>query len=166
MSNSSAQTEAAGRTTTEAAEDTTQSSRRSGVRIGAAAKAAGTTARTIRYYEEIGLLPAQASGGAHRLYNDEDIERVREILRLKTVLGLSLDELREVIEDEDARRHLRSRFRSDVSNTERREILEQLDAIVDRQLGLLKRRRADIDEMEADLQARRRKIRRRLRELG
>lgn len=137
-----------------------------GVRIGAAAKAAGTTARTIRYYEEIGLLETHAAAGAHRLYSDEDIERLREILRLKSVLGLSLDELREVIENEDARRQLRTRFRSDVNDAERREILEQLGEIVERQLELLARRRAEIDAMEAELAARRAKIKRRLRELS
>ncbi|MFT4049552.1 MAG: MerR family transcriptional regulator [Solirubrobacterales bacterium] len=139
-----------------------------GVRIGRAAKAAGTTARTIRYYEEIGLLPASESraGGAHRLYSDDDIDRVKEILRLKNVLGLSLDELRAVIDDEEARKHLRTRFQSDVSDSERREILEQLQAIVERQLELTRRRRAEIDEIEDDLTTRRRTIQRRLRELA
>lgn len=139
-----------------------------GVRIGQAAKAAGTTARTIRYYEEIGLLPSSESraGGAHRLYSDDDIERVQEILRLKNVLGLSLDELREVIEGEEARKALRSRFQSDVSDKERREILLELQAIVERQLELLGRRRKEIDAIENDLTTRRTKIKRKLREIS
>lgn len=139
-----------------------------GVRIGAAAKAAGTTARTFRYYEQIGLLPARddRESGAHRLYGELEIERMREILRLKSALGLSLDELREVIEGEEARRLLRERYLADSSDTERREILTQLAAIVERQLELLGRRRAEIDEIEDDLLTRRRKIKRRLRELA
>lgn len=139
-----------------------------GVRIGAAAKAAGTTSRTIRYYEEIGLLPTSETrvGGAHRLYGEDDIERVREIIRLKKALGLSLDELREVLAGEDARKALRERFRSDVSDSERREILGELKGIVERQLELLARRRGELDEIERDLSARRGKIQRRLRELG
>lgn len=138
-----------------------------GVRIGAAAKAADTTSRTIRYYEEIGLLPSSAdrAGGAHRLYSEEDIERVKEILRLKNVLGLSLEELREVIDDEEARKILRERFFGDPDDSERREILLQLKGIVERQLELLGRRRAEIDEIETELTTRRRKIQRRLREL-
>jgi DNA-binding transcriptional MerR regulator len=139
-----------------------------GVRIGTAAKLAGTTSRTIRYYEEIGLLPSSASraGGAHRLYSEDDIERVREILRLKNLLGLSLDELKEVIEDETARQHLRARFRSDVSDAEKKEILSALQAIVERQIELLERRRSALDELEGELTARRRKIMRRLREIS
>jgi DNA-binding transcriptional MerR regulator len=138
-----------------------------GVRIGAAAKQAGTTARTIRYYEEIGLLPSSASraGGAHRLYTDDDIERLREILRLKNLLGLTLDELKAVIEDEDARQHLKARFRSDASDAEKKDILSALQAIVERQIELLERRRSALDELEGELTARRRKIMRRLREL-
>lgn len=140
----------------------------SGVRIGTAAKAAGTTPRTIRYYEEIGLLPAseERAGGAHRLYSEDDIERVKELLRLKRALGLSLDELREVIEGEEARKLLRERYLGGASEDERREILVELLTLVERQLELLNRRRAEIDEIEADLTTRRRKIKRRLKELG
>jgi MerR family transcriptional regulator, repressor of the yfmOP operon len=139
-----------------------------GVRIGSAAKQAGTTARTIRYYEEIGLLPSSngRAGGAHRLYTEDDIERVRELLRLKNLLGLSLDELKTVIEAENAREHLKARFLSDASDEEKRAILDKLLENVDHQLALVNRRRKDLDELEADLTTRRRRAMRRRRELG
>ena len=75
------------------------------LRIGDVAARVGTTTRTIRYYEEIGLLPGgpDRRAGAHRLYGEEDVERLRELLRLKELLGLSLDELRELVAAEDAR---------------------------------------------------------------
>ena len=54
------------------------------MRIGALAKASGTTVRTVRYYEEIGLLPTdERAGGGHREYDEADVERLRELLRLK-----------------------------------------------------------------------------------
>ena len=55
----------------------------------------GTTPRTIRYYEEIGLLPSEQARepGAHRTYGDEDLERLQELLRLRELLGVSLEEL-------------------------------------------------------------------------
>jgi DNA-binding transcriptional MerR regulator len=139
-----------------------------GVRIGSAAKQAGTTARTIRYYEEIGLLPSSdvRAGGAHRLYTEDDIERVKEILRLKNLLGLSLHELKTVIEAEDARAHLKAKFFSDTSEAEKRAILDELMANVDNQLALVNRRRQDLDELEAELTTRRRRVMRRRRELG
>ena len=75
------------------------------MRIGALAKASGTTVRTVRYYEEIGLLPRADSreAGEHREYDEADVERLSELLRLKGLLGLSLDELREVMVGEQAR---------------------------------------------------------------
>jgi DNA-binding transcriptional MerR regulator len=65
------------------------------LRIGSFAELAGTTPRTIRYYEEIGLLPcpSQRGQGQHRCYTQTDVERVREIVRLRDLLGVSLEQL-------------------------------------------------------------------------
>src|SRR5438093_764883 len=69
------------------------------LRIGDVAEAAGTTTRTIRYYEEIGLLPASGGRqpGSHRLYDVDDVDRLKELLNLKELLGVSLEELRELV---------------------------------------------------------------------
>ena len=74
-------------------------------RIGEVAELVGTTARTIRYYEEIGLLPAPESHakGRHRLYTESDVHRLQEIVRLRDGLGVPLDELRSLLEAEEAR---------------------------------------------------------------
>ncbi len=96
------------------------------LRIGDLARLAGTTARTIRYYEEIGLLPDGTArmAGSHRLYDDGDLERLREVMRLKSLLGVSLDELKELIAAEDARAALRSELsRGDVEPDRRRALL-------------------------------------------
>ncbi len=65
------------------------------MRIGEVAALTGTTPRTIRYYEEIGLLscgmPRQS--GQHRAYTEADVERINEIVRLKELLGLSLGQV-------------------------------------------------------------------------
>ena len=65
--------------------DSVERAAKAGLRIGDVAKLAGTTPRTIRYYEEIGLLPASAARerGAHRTYAEEDVERLADLLRLK-----------------------------------------------------------------------------------
>ena len=64
-------------------------------RIGEVAERVGVTTRTIRYYEQLGLLgPAlERSKGAHRLYGEADVARLTELIRLKELLGLSLEEL-------------------------------------------------------------------------
>ena len=140
------------------------------LRIGDVARLAGTTPRTIRYYEEIGLLPdggdARAAG-AHRLYDEADVERLREVMRLKSLLGVTLDELKELIAAEDARAAVRSELlRDDVDPARRRELLELARGLLDRQLELVHRRPEELAKLEADLADRRGRVRARLRELG
>jgi DNA-binding transcriptional MerR regulator len=139
-----------------------------GLRIGELAKRAGTTPRTIRYYEELGLLPEapERDAGQHRLYGESDVERVLRLLRLKNLLGLSLDELRDVIEAEEARGALRAEWHEGSPSRERRrEIIEEAQAHVAGQLTLLRRRRKKLDELERELEERRETLRQRLREL-
>jgi MerR family transcriptional regulator, repressor of the yfmOP operon len=139
------------------------------MRIGEVARAAGTTVRTIRYYEEIGLLPSSAdrASGSHRLYTEADVERVSELLRLKELLGLSLEELGEVIAAEEARPLLKQEFRSPRTTARRRAaILRQALANVQRQRALVDRRRAQLDDLDASLQERHALILSRLDELG
>jgi DNA-binding transcriptional MerR regulator len=133
-----------------------------GMRIGEVAKLAGTTPRTIRYYEEIGLLPAAGSRepGAHRTYAEADVERLTELLRLKDLLGLSLEELGELVEAEGARAELRREWHGGVEDpVRRREILEQSLTYTARQLTLVRRRREEIAKLETELVARRKRVR-------
>ncbi len=66
------------------------------VQIGALAKSLGITTRTIRYYEEIGLMgKTDRLGGGTRSYNRDDILRLKFILKLKN-LGISLKEIQEL----------------------------------------------------------------------
>ena len=135
------------------------------LRIGEVARLTGTTPRTVRYYEEIGLLPepSQREPGAHRAYTDADVERIRELVHLRDLLGVSLEELRELVAAEDARAALRREWRSGVEDpARRREILEEALAHVDRQLGLVRRRRDQIAQLERELSTQRRRIGRRL----
>lgn len=139
------------------------------MRIGQVAELTGTTPRTIRYYEEIGLLPAapEREPGAHRLYLPADVERLREVLRLKRLLGLSLDELRELAAAEQARAARLEEWHGGLDDpVRRREILEAAVEYVDRQRELLRRRRDELDELEAELVARRRRATSQLRKLA
>jgi DNA-binding transcriptional MerR regulator len=137
------------------------------LRIGDVAKLVGTTPRTIRYSEEIGLL-AEASdreGGKHRTYTEADVERLREVIRLKELLGLTLDELKAVVEAEEARATLREEFRRTEDPERARQILGELDGHLDRQLELVRRRRGELERLESELAGKRRKVRDRLRAL-
>jgi DNA-binding transcriptional MerR regulator len=139
------------------------------LRIGDVAKLAGTTPRTIRYYEEIGLLPASSARerGAHRTYAEEDVERLADLLRLKDLLGLSLEELKALVEAEDARASLRREWETGVEDPiRRRQILDESLGHIGRQLELVRRRRDEIATLESELLTKRKRIRTRLRELA
>jgi DNA-binding transcriptional MerR regulator/uncharacterized glyoxalase superfamily protein PhnB len=70
-----------------------------GRRVGELAKAAGLTVRTLHYYEEIGLLVAsERTAAGHRLYADEDVERLYRISLLRR-LGLPLAEIGRALDD-------------------------------------------------------------------
>ena len=140
------------------------------LRIGEVAERLGTTPRTIRYYEEIGLLGSpgatEREAGRHRTYEEADVERLSDALRFKQLLGLSLEELKALLEAEEARAALRTEWREhNPDESRRREILEQALGHIDRQLELVRRRRQDIDALEAELGDKRAKVRRKLREL-
>ncbi len=138
------------------------------LRIGELAEATGTTPRTIRYYEEKGLLDnsAEREAGSHRLYGSDDVERLQELLKLKELLGVSLDELRELVAAQDARAALRKEWHAGVPDpVRRREILEEALEHVGSQIDLTRKRREDVERMEEELVERRATLRKRLREL-
>jgi len=138
------------------------------LRIGEVAKLAGTTPRTIRYYEEIGLLPGSRERPArsHRTYAEADVDRLTELLRLKDLLGLSLEELKELVEAEGARAELRREWHGGVEDpVRRRQILEESLAYTARQLELVRRRRDEIAKLETELIARRKRSKTLLRDL-
>ena len=67
-------------------------------RIGELARRTGSTPRAVRYYEELGLLPERGRArGGHRLYDADDEARLRDLLHIKELLGLSLNELRALV---------------------------------------------------------------------
>ncbi|WP_225632543.1 MerR family transcriptional regulator [Streptomyces solaniscabiei] len=63
------------------------------MRIGELARAAGTTARALRHYEEAGLISSERAHNGYRVYDERAVVRVRNIRRLLSV-GLTLDDVR------------------------------------------------------------------------
>jgi DNA-binding transcriptional MerR regulator len=89
-------------------------------RIGEVAKLAGLTTRTLRYWEELGLVaPSSHGSGGERHYTAAEMARVMRIRDLQKLLGFSLAEVRVVIDTEEVevldriRSELRSELRSD-----------------------------------------------------
>lgn len=119
----------------------------------------GLTTRAIRYYEEIGLLePAARSGGDYRLYDADDLERLRFIKGLRDDAGFSLAEIASMLEDEAARTRNRERFRTTTDLAERRTILADAMTRVDRQIDHLRAKSDRLAAMIAEAEGRRRHL--------
>lgn len=72
------------------------------MQIGEVATRTGLSLRTIRYYEEVGLVaPSARSAGGFRLYDQADVERLDLVKRMKP-LDFSLEDMRELLEVVDA----------------------------------------------------------------
>jgi MerR family transcriptional regulator, repressor of the yfmOP operon len=134
------------------------------LRIGEVAEQTGTTPRTIRYYEEIGLLPGadDRAQGKHRTYSEADVERVREIIRMRDLLGLTLEELSTLLEAESARAAIRREIQQTEDPAEIRRMREEALGHITTQLELVRRRRRELEQLESELVAKRRLVQRRL----
>ncbi len=99
------------------------------LRIGELAKLTGLTPRTLRYWEEQGLIsPSGYRGGGERMYSQTDMARVTRIKDLQELLGFTLAEVRVVLDTEDVEvlDRIRSEYRwGDSSPEVRRELLDQ-----------------------------------------
>ena len=137
------------------------------MRIGEVAERVGVTTRTIRYYEERGLLGRDEARekGSHRSYTDADVTRIQELLRLRDLLGLSLDELVEIVEADEARAALRGQWEN-ASDPERRRIVDTAIPLVERQLELLRLRQQRLDEFAGELSGKLRSLKKRRQELS
>jgi MerR family transcriptional regulator, repressor of the yfmOP operon len=136
------------------------------LRIQEVAAEVGLTARAIRYYEEVGLLkPAGRSEGAYRLYDADDLERLRFIRGLRDDAGFSLAEIGQLLEDEAARARNRDRLRASRDQDERRALVGDVLAGIDRQVATLRRKVERLESMIAEAEARRRRVQAHLEEL-
>lgn len=96
------------------------------MRIGEVAERLGITTRTLRYYEELGLVtPSAHSTGGARRYSDEDFARVARVRELQAVMGFNLDEIRELLHADDRMVQLRSEYRAGTSATRANEIVNE-----------------------------------------
>jgi DNA-binding transcriptional MerR regulator len=115
---------------------------------GDLARATGNTVRTIRFYEEQGLLrPAVVSEGGHRRYTEEDLEKLRLIADLRE-LGLPLSEIRAVLD-------LRAGCTTAAEFASRfQEVLLDHIRAAERRLDRLRRVKKELTEALAAIQAR------------
>lgn len=86
----------------------------------------GITPRTLHYYEEIGLIPAvPRTEGGHRYYDQAIFDRLEHILRIKNVLGASLQEISTILAAENNLNQIKELYRREESDEEKLKLLEQ-----------------------------------------
>jgi DNA-binding transcriptional MerR regulator len=117
-------------------------------RIGDVAEETGLTPRTIRYYEEVGLIePAAHVTGSNRRYDQEDVERLRLIKQLREVVGLSLAEVKMFLEMESERRALSREYHATADRARQLELLDRFEPILARRVELLERKLHTVQEL-------------------
>ncbi len=130
------------------------------LRIGEVAARTGLTPRTIRYYEQIGLLPVatERAKGRHRHYDVDDLEQLELIAALRDLLGLSLEEISELVAAGGTWFAPRRPWETSASMLERSGVIDGALAQVDLQLNRVRSRAAALDALERRLLARRQAI--------
>jgi MerR family transcriptional regulator, repressor of the yfmOP operon len=142
------------------------------LRIGEVANRAGVTARTLRYWEEIGLIkPCSRRSNNERLYSSAEVERIERIRDLQDLLGFSLAEIRAVLDTDIVLERVRKAYRAGDRPDRRRQLLAEaieandiLIARVDETIGRVQdfrlervakgeRMRARAAELDAEEQA-------------
>jgi DNA-binding transcriptional MerR regulator len=129
--------------------------------IGDVATQLSVSTRTLRYYEEIGLLtPTGRSAGGARRYTELDVARVAHIRRLQTVMGFDLDRIRDFLNAEDELARLRAEYSAGTAPAREQQIASEAAALYDRMRGQVIDKRAALDAFLAELDEKSAKARR------
>ncbi|ABS24072.1 MerR family transcriptional regulator [Bacillus cytotoxicus] len=117
-------------------------------KIDEVTKQVGLTKRTLRYYEEIGLIhPPERSEGNIRLYTDRDIERIKKIVEAKEVLGITLQEMQHFL---SLKERMEKRRNSD--NPLDRAMIQEIKDMLESQVQTLDIKMKQMERVKAELE--------------
>lgn len=146
--------------------------REGGLRISDAAQRVGVSARTLRYYEELGLLtPSGYTAGGERRYRDADLLVLERIIELKDVLGMNLEEIKTFLASEVRLDELRSAYRTQrqgrtkAARDRQRAILQEALELRQALITQLNTKLARMDAFREDLATKAERVRQLLQEL-
>ncbi len=125
------------------------------LQIGEVAERTGVTQRTLRFYEERGLLkPPSRMEGGFRLYSEADIQRVERIRRQQQLIGLTLAEIKEMVDAEEVKMQLRAQYRPEAALSQKKAQVLRAIEVTDRQHALIRQKVAALTEMQSKLEER------------
>ncbi len=123
------------------------------LQIGEVAERTGVTQRTLRFYEERGLLkPPSRLDGGFRLYSEDDVRRVEQIKRLQSLLGFTLAEIKDMVEADEVKMQIRATYRKDAAVSERRAKLLKAKEVTQGQVAVIKQKLTALQEMQGHLE--------------
>ncbi|HXW78915.1 MAG TPA: MerR family transcriptional regulator [Acidimicrobiales bacterium] len=124
--------------------------------IGAAASVLGISERSLRYYQQLGLItPCGRTPGGMRRYSEADLARVARIRELQTLLGLNLDEISVVLHNDDRMAEIREAYHDERTGAEQRAELARECLVLQQQLrATVEQKREALDRFLADVDAR------------
>ena len=135
-------------------EDTLTSKEQNFYTIEQVASRTGFTKRTLRYYEEVGLLPpTDRTEGNYRRYSEADIQRLERIKNLRDLLGFSLTDIRKLLEAEDERGQIKVAYRHETEDLAKVVQLDRADELIRVQIHLIEQKLAGLEQMRATLLA-------------
>jgi DNA-binding transcriptional MerR regulator len=136
------------------------------LQIGEVAERTGVTQRTLRFYEEKGLLhPPSRMDGGFRLYSEDDVRRVKHIRRLQDLLRVTLAEIKEMVDAEEMLRELKAQYRPEWDVSEKRRQLKRAIDVVTRQHSIVSQKAEQMSEMKTQAEERLRTFARWMEEL-
>ena len=125
------------------------------LRIGEAAAHAGVSTRTLRYYQELGLLtPSGTTAGGARRYSDADVARILRIRHLQDLVGFDLNEIRTVLTAEDRLAAIRREWFASQSMRRQGELLSEAIGINRDLQATVRLKLAGLEEFLAGLEER------------
>ena len=112
----------------------------------------GLTKRTLRYYEEVGLLtPTDRTEGNYRRYSEDDLQRIDRIKELRDLLGFSLTDIRQLLSTEDERGQIKVAFQHETDANEKIVQLDRSDDLIRTQLNLIEQKISGLEQMRTAL---------------
>lgn len=125
------------------------------MRIGEVAERTSLTQRTLRFYEEKGLLdPPTRMEGGFRLYSEEDVQRIEHVLQLKHLLGFSLAEIKQMVDAETVLDELKAQYRQEANRGAKLERLRAAIRVIKTQAELIDQKTEQLEQMRAKWQRR------------
>src|SRR3989304_8996304 len=136
------------------------------LQIGEVAERTGVTQRPLRFYEEKGLpKPPTRMDGGFRLYSEQDVHRVEQVRRLQNLLGVTLAEIKEMVDAQEVLQELKAQYRPGADVAEKKRQLLKAIEVVEKQYIIVRQKAEQMEGMKGQLEERLKLFERRVSEL-